>query len=202
MESLRHDTFVPFIRSGLKSNNTSVVAASLRAAATHELKDVEKEARRLLKQKPPKKDKDPAAMHGEVGAAAIDYLARMDFRGEENFVVDEYLTPLLAFGMNDVRVGAPWAKDLLRASVHYVGKTKCKHAVAQLIEMVGEPQKKPFNPDKGDPNPPEEYWKARTQLWQASEAWVRWALKEVTGQEFRSTREWNAWYAENKKEYK
>src|SRR6185436_2934058 len=119
--------------------------------------------------------------------AAIDYLARLGFGGEENVIVDEYLVPLFAFGMDDKRVSASWAKDLVRASVHYVGKFKGKHAVEQLVEMVGEPK------------PAEPYWKARNKLWAASESWVRWALKEITGQDFRSPRDWEAWFKQNKK---
>ncbi len=206
MEGLSSDTFAPFIKSGLKSTDTAVVAASLRAAAANGIKDLEKDVRKLLRAKPkkPEKDaKDQTGMAGEVGAAAIDYLARLDFAGEEAIVLDEYLVPLFTatFG-DDRRVAAPWAKDLLRASVHYIGKAKYKHAVPQLVEMVGEPQPKPITPGKPDTNPPEPYWRARAKLWQASEGWVRWALKEITGQEYRSPREWEAWLKVNKKDYK
>jgi hypothetical protein len=206
MEGLSSDAFAPFIKSGLKSTDPAVLAASLRAAAANGVKDVEKDVRKLLHakpKKPEKGDKDQTGMAGEVGAAAIDYLARLDFTGEEAIVLDEYLVPLFTptFG-DDRRVAAPWAKDLLRASVHYIGKAKYKHAVPQLVEMVGEPQPKPIAPGKADTNPPEAYWRARTKLWQASEGWVRWALKEITGQEYKSLREWEAWLKANKKEYK
>jgi len=206
MENLSSDSFAPIIRAALKSSNPSVVAAAMRAAASNGLKDVEKDVRKVLHVKPkkPEKDaKDQTGMAGEVGAAAIDYLVRLDFGGEENVVVDEYLTPLFTATFDDDRrVASPWAKDLLRASVHYLGKFKCKHAVPELVEMVGEPQPKPIPAGKPDTNPPEPYWKARVKLWQASEGWVRWALKEITGQEFRSAREWETWLKMNKKDYK
>ncbi len=202
MEGLRSDAFVPFIRGGLKSTNASVLAASLRAAATHELKDVEKDARKLLHAKPPKRDKDPTGMAGEDGAAAIDYLARLDFGGEETVVVDDYLVMLITPTYGDAnRIKAPWAADLLRAGIHYVGKFKAKHATAVLIDLLYVPEKKPMIKGK-DPNPPDAWFDERTKLLNLSESWIRWALKEITGQEFRSQREWDAWLKMNKKDYK
>lgn len=194
MESLRHESFVPFIRTALKSSEPPVRAAALRAAATHELRDLEKDVRKILRAKPDKKD--GVGLNGRVGAAAIDYLVRLDMGGEGATVLEEYLEVLFA---DERRMGASFAPDLLRASVHYLGKTKYKRSVAMLIDLVDRPEPK----DPNDPkNPGESYWKARVKLWQQSEGWVRWALKEITGQEMRSAREWEAWFKENKKEYK
>lgn len=203
MEALRHDTFVPFIRAGMKSTSPAVVAASLRAAATHELKDLEKDARKLVHSKPQKKsEKDNTGMAGETGAAAIDYLVRLDMRGEEMTVVEDWLEPLITpqFG-DERRLTASWSQDLLRAGVHYVGKFKAKRSVPVLIDLLFVPEKKPLINGK-NPNPPDAWFAAREKLWRASEGWVRWALKEITGQEFRSQREWEAWLKENKKDYK
>lgn len=202
MEALRHDSFVPFIRTGAKSSNPTVLAAALRAAATHELKDLDKDARRLLHAKAKKTDKDNTGLAGETGAAAIDYLVRLDMGGDEATVVDEWLEPLLTPTCGDERrLVAPWSQDLLRACVHYVGKTKCKHAVPTLIDLLDVPEKKPLINGK-NPNPSDGYFTAREKLWRASEGWVRWALKEITGQEFRLQREWEAWLKLNKKDYK
>lgn len=201
MESLRHDSFIPAIRTGLKSAESGVLAAAIRAAATHGLKDFEKDARKLLHAKPTKKE--TSGMAGEVGAACIDYLVRLDFAGEEETVLESHLRELYSSAVtDDRRVGAPWARDLVRASVHYLGKAKYKLAVPTLVEMVGEPQPKPIPPGKPDTNPPPIYWKSRVKLWQASESWVRWALKEITGQSFASPREWEAWLKQNKKDFK
>jgi len=203
METLRNDAFVPMIRNGMKSAVPSVVAASLRAAASHEVKDLEKDVRKLLHQKPPKRDKDPTGMAGEVGAAAIDYLVRLEIGGEEVTVVDDYATMLITPTYGDAnRIKAPWAQDLLRASVHYIGKFKVKHGVPVLIDLLYVPEKKPQQAGKANPNPPDAWFEERTKLLQVSESWVRWALKETTGQEFRSNREWEAWLRLKKKEYK
>lgn len=194
LETLRHDSFIPYIRKGLKSSDVDVQAAAIRAAASHELKDVEKDVRGLLRKKPNKKD--ATGLSGAVGSAVIDYLVRMQVAGEESTVLDDFVTPLLA---DERRIRASWGKDLVRASVHYFGKTKFKRAVPLLIELVPEPQ--PKNPN--DPkNPPATYWAERVKLWHASEGWVRWALKEITGKEYRSYREWDAWLKENRKDYR
>src|SRR5262245_60133856 len=54
METLRHDSFAASIKAGLKSSNPAVLAASIRAAAAYEMKDVEKDVRKWLRAKPPK----------------------------------------------------------------------------------------------------------------------------------------------------
>jgi hypothetical protein len=203
METLRHDSFAPSIRAGLKSPNPAVLAASIRAAAAYEMKDIEKDIHKWLRAKPPKDDK--VGLAGEVGAASIDYLTRLGLGGEDVTVVDSYLTPLVA-PMDERRVGASWAADLMRASIHYIGKFKVKHGVPLLVELIAEPE--PKAPSAGarggaaPPAPPQSYWDARIKLWQKSESWVRWALKETTGQEFRSAREWAAWLKENGLDYR
>jgi hypothetical protein len=211
MQSFRSDAFVPFIRDGAKSANPTVLAAALRAAATHELKDMEKDVRKLLHAKPKKdaKDKDKDAkdpgIPGEVDAAAIDYLVRLGMSGEDETVVNDCLAALIA-PMDDRRVSASWARDLLRAGVHYVGRYKVKRAVPLLVELVTPPEPKQATASSRGaappPGPPQAYWDARNRLWQASESWVRWALKEITGEEFRSGKEWEAWLKLNKKEFK
>jgi hypothetical protein len=203
MVSLRHESFVPFIRAGAKSASPEVVAASLRAAATHELKDMEKDVRKILHAAAPKKsDKDNTGLAGEKGSAAIDYLVRLEIGGEESTVLDDWLVPMLTptFG-DDRRLTASWSQDLLRASIHYVGKFKSKRAVPTLIDLIAVPEKKPMHDGK-NPNPSDAWFTAREKLWRASEGWARWALKEITGQEFRLQREWEAWLRLNKKDYK
>jgi hypothetical protein len=202
LESLRSDSFVPAIRNGMKSTNPAVLAASVRAAASYEMKDLEKDVRKLLHSKPPKDDK--IGFYGEVGSAAIDYLTRLGLSGEDATVVDGYLTPLVALG-DERRVAASWAPDLMRASIHYIGKFKVKHGVPLLVDLIAEPEPKPMPAGaRGTPPPapPQAYWDARIKLWQRSESWIRWALKETTGQEFRSAREWAAWLKDNKKDYR
>ena len=72
-------------------------------------------------------------------------------------------------------------------------------AVPALIELIREPI--PVNKDDAA-NPPASYWEARYKLWHASEGWARWALKEITGKEYRTHREWAAWLKKNKKRFK
>ena len=195
MELLRHDTFVPAIRRAIKSDTPEVAAAAIRAAASHQLKDVEKDLRKYVRAKS-KPKKDEKASTGAMAAAAIDYLVRLDFEGDEEAVLEEHLKPLLA---DERRMKASWGRDMIRASVHYLGKRKYKPAVPFLIELIPQPEPKDVN---ADTNPPVSYWEARHKLWQASEGWVRWALKETTGQEFRQYREWEAWVRQNKKDFK
>lgn len=203
METLRHESFAPAIRNGMKATSPSVLAASIRAAAAYEMKDYEKDVRKLLHAKPPKDDR--IGLYGEVGAASIDYLTRLGLSGEDTTVIDTYLTPLVA-PMDERRVSASWAIDLLRASIHYIGKFKVKHGVPLLVDLIAEPEPKAASSTtrgaNPPPAPPQAYWDARIKLWQKSESWTRWALKEATGQEFRSAREWAAWLKENKKDYR
>jgi hypothetical protein len=202
MESLRSDTFAPAIRNAMKSANPAVLAAAMRAAAAYEMKDLEKDVRKILHAKPPKDDH--VGLYGEAGAAAIDYLTRLGMSGEDATVVDGFLAPLVV-PMDERRVSASWAADLMRASIHYIGKFKVKHGVPLLVELIAEPEPKAMTASArgtAPPAPPQAYWDARIKLWQKSESWVRWALKETTGQEFRSAREWAAWLKENKKDYR
>jgi hypothetical protein len=202
MESLKSDTFAPAIRNAMKSANTAVLAAAIRAASAYEMKDLEKDVRKQLHAKPAKDDH--VGLCGEVGAASIDYITRLGMAGEDATVVDNYLAPLVT-PMDERRVTASWALDLLRASIAYIGKNKVKHGVPLLVDLVAEPEPKVMTAGaRGTPPPapPQAYWDARVKLWQKSESWVRWALKETTGQEFRSAREWAAWLKENRKDYR
>src|SRR5436190_20243568 len=52
LEGLRNDAFAKYVRDGLKSSTPAVKAAAIRAAATYEMKDVEKDVRKLLHVKP------------------------------------------------------------------------------------------------------------------------------------------------------
>lgn len=201
LEGLKNDAFAKYVRDGLKSSTPAVKAAAIRAAATYEMKDVEKDVRKLLHVKPAKKGDDPVESGGEVAAASIDYLARMNMGGEEATVLDDWLGPLFEFFHDDKRVGTSWALDLVRSSVHYLGKFKAKRAVPKLVELVGEPKHQPPGA-RGDINPPEPYWKARQIIWNKSGNWARWALKEITGQQFQSAQEWEAWLKMNKKDFK
>ena len=91
-----------------------------------------------------------------------------------------------------------WGKDLVRASVLYFGKTKYKPAVPYIVaEVLREPVPRDVNDPK---NPPANYWEARHKIWNDAEGWARWALKEITGEQFRSVREWEAWVELNKKD--
>lgn len=192
MESLRHESFEPVIRAGAKAKDPRVVAVALRAAAAHEMKEFEKDVRRLLRTK----KKDDAALPGVLRGAVIDYLGRLGFTGEETIVLEDCLKPMFA---DERRMKATWSQDLARACIDYLGRSKHKPAVPQLVEMVRLPQ--PVDVHDGK-NPPASYWEARVKLWQASEGWVRWALKEITGLEYRSAGEWEAWLKQNRKDFK
>lgn len=193
MQKRRDDSFVEFIEDSLDSKSVLVQSHALRAAAAHEMKSAEKLAKKLVVRKKKKRRGDEAAE--TVVAAAIDYLARMDVKGAEDAVVEDHLPEIY---ISETNVKASWAPDMLRACIHYIGKRKVKGGVKLLIEMIERPE--PANPNSPT-NPPASYWQARHELWAPSEAWVRWALKEITGEEFRTGVEWKLWYDENEKEF-
>lgn len=198
MESRSHGKFVPIIAAALDHKDAQVQARAIRAAASNGMEDEAKHVLKLLKgaKKSRKgKSKDEGDVSGFVAAAAIDFVARLAVEGAEEEVV-EHLTRLFQV---ESRMTSSYAPDLVRAAVHYLGQTKYKKAVPQLVDLVKEPY--PEDPNSGT-NPPESYWKARYAIWQASEGWVRWALKEITGQQFRTHREWQAWLSANEKDYK
>ena len=66
-----------------------------------------------------------------------------------------------------------------------------------LVELMAEPTPKVIDGS----TPPPTYWEARTKMWNDSEGWIRWALKEITGESFQTAREWAAWLEMHKKEY-
>jgi hypothetical protein len=192
----KHADFVPAIKKALDGGSEDLVVAAVRAAATHELKDEEKRIRKLMRTKPKAVQKgSTGAVPGATVAACVDYLARLGIAGEEQYVFEEQLR---LFIYDERRVKSSWGPDMAAACLHYLGKNKYKRCVKFLIEeMLAEPH--PKNPS--DPkNPPASYWEGRHTLWTASEGWVRWALKEITGQEFRTAREWNAWLERNEKD--
>jgi hypothetical protein len=196
METHKADEFQPVIKDAMKSKEAKVQAAAIRAAASHEMSDEAKNVLKILKKsKKKKKGKDGGDVSGHVSAACIQFLARLAIEGAEEEVV-EHLTRVF---LVETRMQAAWAPDLVGGAVHYLGQMKTMSAVPQLVEMVKEPY--PENPNSPS-NPPASYWEARYKIWQATEGWVRWALKEITGQEFRTHREWAAYVSANKKKFK
>jgi len=198
METHRADAFVPVIAACIDHKDEQVQAHALRAAASHEMTDEAKDVLKILKkskQARKGRKKEDGDVSGYVASAAIEYLARLAIEGAEEEVL-EHLTRLF---LVETRMTASYAPDLVKAAVHYLGQMKTKSAVPQLVEMIREPY--PENPNDGN-NPPASYWEARYKIWLASEGWVRWALKEITGQEYRTHREWAAWLDANKKDFK
>lgn len=189
----KHADWAPVIRKSMEAVDQDISSAAIRAAASHDLRDEEKRVRKILRAKP--KDKN-AKVPGKIAAACIDYLGRLGIAGEEEYVFEEHLRPLIG---DERRMKQDWGTEMVRACVYYVGKNKYKPAVPFLIqEMLDEPH--PADPN--DPkNPPASYWEARHKAWQASEGWVRWVLKEITAQEYRTVREWQAWLKMNKKDF-
>jgi hypothetical protein len=197
-----HDSFIPYIRTGLKSKDLDVQRMAIMAAASHEMKGVQKDIVKLLKSRAKKKKKKKKRKAGSglgpqaVRVACVEYLDRLEIAGYEELVFEDYLRPLFR---DESGMKRQTGVDVLRAGIRIIGRAKYKPAVAWCIENLDEPV--PANPGDAN-NPPESYWKARYKLWQQSEGWFRWALKELTDKEFRSTREWKAWYSRNKKDFK
>lgn len=189
MLTRRNDAFVPTIRKALGSGEPAVQAAAVRAAASHELRDEEKRVRKILRAKTKEK------IQGRVAAACIDYLGRLEIAGEEEAVLKDHLAPFLS---DERRIKQSWGPEMVRASIYYFGRTKWKPAVPYIVdEVLREPV--PRLPPSDPKNPPASYWEARHKIWHDAEGWARWSLKEITGQEFRSAREWTAWVDANKK---
>jgi hypothetical protein len=189
--------YVPVISKLIDHDDQDVRAAAISAAASNEMRDEEKRIRKILKSKP--KTKTPTGtIPGVVAAACIDYLTRLRIAGEEEEVLSEWLKETIG---DERRLKQPWALDVIRNGLAYLGRMKFKGSVRWMIdEMLPIPA--PANPN--DPkNPPATYWELRVKLHQTYEGWTRWALKEMTGQEFRSQREWQAWFKQqDKKDYK
>ena len=81
---------------------------SIRAAASHDLTDVTKAIVKLLgASKKKKKKKKDSAPPGAVGAAAIDYLARMAIEGHEKTVLNDHLKTLF---IREGSMKASWAR--------------------------------------------------------------------------------------------
>ncbi len=198
METRRHESFHEIIDACIDHKDVDVQVRAIRAAASNEMTDVSKRVLKILKKaKKTKKGKNKGDgdVSGYVAAAAIDFVARMAIEGVEEEVL-EHLNRLF---LVESRMQADYAPDVVRGAVHYLGQMKYMPVVPQLVSLVKEPY--PENVNSGT-NPPESYWKARHKIWTASEGWVRWALKEITEQEFRTHREWEAWVAANEKKFK
>jgi hypothetical protein len=196
MDTHIDDSFKPFIKKAMSSKDKKVQALAIRAAASHDMESEKKQVLKLLKaSKKGKAKKGKPDISGVVAAAAVDYLARLAIEGVEKQVLEQLDRLFLV----ESRMNASYAPDLVRAAVHYLGQTKEMSAVPRLVAMLPEPV--PANPNAAN-NPPATYWEARYEIWQASEGWVRWALKEITGQQYRTHREWKAWVAQNEKKFK
>lgn len=185
--------YVPVISKLIDHDDQNVRAAAISAAASNEMRDEEKRIRKILKSKP--KQKSPTGtIPGVVAVACIDYLTRLEIAGEEDEVLSEWLKEVVG---DERRLKQPWALDAIRNGLAYLTKLKCKRAVPWLIDDM-LPIPVPANPN--DPkNPPASYWEIRARHHQTYEGWVRWSLKELTGQEFRSQREWQAWLKQQDK---
>ena len=202
MRERRHDDFVPVIVAALGSKDTAVLAQAVRAATAHELVDQEKAIRKLFgaagkkkKKKKKKKGEDGAGVSSRsVESACMEYFAVLAIEGLEESVL-ERLDKLFTSGAT---LGA-WATDYVRAAVMYLGRVRYMPAVPRLVFMLREPYPENVN---SPTNPPESYWRARHEVWTASEGWIRWALHAISGMEFRTYREWAAWASANKKKFK
>jgi len=193
MQARKCDDFVPVIRKFLDHDDMNVQAAAISAAASNEMKDEEKRVRKIFRSKPKQKS-GTGRIPGVVATACIDYLTRLQIAGEEEYVLSEWLKETIG---DERRMKQDWAVDVIRNGLSYLARMKHKAMVPWLIdEML--PMPVPANPN--DPkNPPATYWEARAKLWQSYEGWTRWALKELTGQEYRSQREWQAWLKQQDK---
>lgn len=191
--ALAHKEFEPYVKRALKSKDDTLQSRAILAAATLELKDEAPGIRKLLKVKPSKKKGIGVSL--VVIGCAIDYLDRMGMDGDEKLIFEEHLEQLL---LDTTRMSHVATPRIFRAGIHYLGRNKYKPCVKWLIAQIDRPE--PDDVNSGS-NPPASYWKARTELWMSSEGWVRWALKEITGETFRRTKEWEDWYEENKKAY-
>ena len=75
-------------------------------------------------------------------------------------------------------------REVMKAAVRFFGETKCKSlSIARtLAGDLDAPE--PADVD-GAANPPASYWSARWDSWMYVRRDVAWALKEITGQQFR-----------------
>ncbi len=201
MRERHHEDFVPWIKEGLKSKDAGVLAQAVHAAASHELADEEKtisklyssmKKKKVKKKKKKKKDDENPANSRTVMVACVHYFAVLAIEGHEAAVLDQLDKIFLK--------GAPgaWTHSFVQSAVLYLGTNKWEKAVPRFVFMVEEPI--PANVNSGS-NPPPSYWEARYKLWQVSEGWVRWALKEITDKEYRTHREWKAWLKANEKKF-
>ena len=80
MDTHSDDSFKPLIKKALSSKDKKVLAAAIRAAASHQMEGEKKTVLKLLKatkKAKKKKKKKGGNVSGLVAAAAVDYLARL-----------------------------------------------------------------------------------------------------------------------------
>ncbi|MEW6072853.1 MAG: hypothetical protein AB1726_09725 [Planctomycetota bacterium] len=75
-------------------------------------------------------------------------------------------------------------REVMKAAIRYFGQTECKSlAVARMLAGdLDAPE--PTDVDAAS-NPPASYWQARWEAWNFVKRDVAWALKRITGQDFR-----------------
>ncbi len=192
-----HEKFVPVILAGLASKNARVLESAVLAAVANGMHDQEKAIKKAFKRAEKKKPKSQGGgINGSLGAACITYFAKFAIEGHEEKVLEDHFRPLYT---NERRMTASWAPGLVKSATMYFGKMKYMKSVPMLVAQIREPY--PENPNSEN-NPPASYWEKRYKIWQETEGYIRWALKEITGNEFRTHREWKAWVSANKKLFK
>lgn len=106
-----------------------------------------------------------------LGVAVIDALGRLDFSKAEKDVMGEYR-----------RYGD---KETMRACVRFFGQTKTKNkgVVRILCEELTPPRP---GIAEAELNRPASYWEDRWNKWGHIRPDISWALREITGQTFRT----------------
>ncbi len=184
----RHRTFVADLKKLAAHKSGEVAVAAVEALGSQGDKGVAPLLSRIVALEVRERG---ILLGGTLKAAAIEALGRLGVAGSFDAV-----KRLAEAMLRDPEMRNRYAPPILRASVRYFGLTKEKRAVSFLIEHVDEP--KPADPSSGT-NPPESYWKARHECWGAMRWDVGWALKEITGKEFETTRRWTRWFDEEGK---
>lgn len=178
----RHKSFVPDLKKLAAHRNDEIAVAAVEALGSQGDKGVAPLLSRFVTQEVRERG---ILQGGAVKAAAIESLGRLGVAG-----TFDPIRKLAESMLRDPELRNRYAGPILRASVRYFGLTKEKRAVSFLVEQVDEPVAE--NPGSGT-NPPEAYWKARHEAWQAMRWDVAWALKEITGKEFETGRRWRNW---------
>ncbi len=79
---------------------------------------------------------------------------------------------------------------MMRECARYFGDLKKVGTVKMLIGWVEAPQ--PANPNSPT-NPPAAYWQRMWEVWDEIKPATMYALKNITGREFETEREWRTW---------